>query len=358
MARKSSSALAEDDLFVEAPRPKRLARPIAHELDDAEESPFLRGQTRIPVRRGSIPQKTARRIWHFVLAGLLVVLVALAAYAAYGYGKHDWHFRVDSGENIGLAGNSVVSRSQVMEVMGSDIGRNIFFVPLAERKQQLEQIPWVESATVMRFTPNQLKVTVKERTPVAFVQMGSRILLLDAAGHLLEQPPGRKAYNFPVITGMLESEPLSTRAARMKMFAQLTHDLDAGGEHYSKDLSEVNLSDPEDVKVLASSDGGEVMIHLGSENFLPRYQSYLAHVATWRQQFNHIESVDLRVDGQAIVNPGGGGAPASVPPQVPANVLPTKPKKETAKSAAPAPTKPTAKASPKAGAKPSAGRKG
>ena len=51
-----------------------------------------------------------------------------------------------------------VTRAQVLEVMGGDIGRNIFFVPLAQRQEQLEQIPWVESASVMRFVPNRLRV--------------------------------------------------------------------------------------------------------------------------------------------------------------------------------------------------------
>jgi len=59
-----------------------------------------------------------------------------------------------------------------MDVMGGDIGRNIFFVPLAQRQQQLEQIPWVESASVMRFVPNRLRIEIHERTPVAFARIG------------------------------------------------------------------------------------------------------------------------------------------------------------------------------------------
>ena len=68
-----------------------------------------------------------------------------------------------------------VTKAQIMEVMGADIGRNIFFVPLTQQKAQLEQIPWVESASVMRFVPNRLKVEIHERTPVAFARVGPRI---------------------------------------------------------------------------------------------------------------------------------------------------------------------------------------
>ena len=77
--------------------------------------------------------------------------------ALYHYGERSWRFRVESSDDIDISGLQNVTRAQVMEVMGGDIGRNIFFVPLAQRKTQLEQIPWVESASVMRFVPNRLK---------------------------------------------------------------------------------------------------------------------------------------------------------------------------------------------------------
>jgi cell division protein FtsQ len=114
---------------------------------------------------------------------------------------------------------------------------------------------------------------------------------------------GKKKYSFPVILGMNPGEPSSTRAARMKIYNDLVSQLDAGGTHYSQDLSEVDLSDAEDVKVVASDPQGEVLVHLGSSNYLERYKVYVSHVREWRQQFDKLESVDLRYDRQIIVNP-------------------------------------------------------
>jgi cell division protein FtsQ len=188
--------------------------------------------------------------------------------------------------------------------MGADIGRNIFFVPLSERKQTLEKIPWVESASVMRFVPNRLRIEIHERTPVAFARVGSKIMLIDPVGTLMDLPAaGKKKYSFPVILGMNLGEPASTRAARMKIYNDLVSQLDAGGTHYSQELSEVDLTDGEDVKVLPSDPQGEVLVHLGSSNYLERYKVYVSHVREWRQQFDKLESVDLRYDGQIIVNP-------------------------------------------------------
>jgi cell division protein FtsQ len=102
---------------------------------------------------------------------------------------------------------------------------------------------------------------------------------------------------------MNANEPLSTRAARMKDYNELIQQLDSGGARYSQDLSEVDLSDSEDVKIVTTDPNGEVLVHLGNGNYLQRYKIYVTRVEAWRQQFSKLDSVDLRYDGQIIVNP-------------------------------------------------------
>jgi cell division protein FtsQ len=307
VARKFSSTAVQEELY---PLPSDAAE--REPLDDArlvdletdEESPFLRGQKRIPVRRGPLPKKTIHRLKWVLLAVAVCAVVGAAGAAVYRYGERSWRFRIDSSDQIEIVGAQHVTHGQIMEVMGGDIGRNIFFVPLVQRKLQLEQIPWVESASVMRFVPNHLRVEIHERTPVAFARIGSHISLIGAGGNLMELAPGSKRrYSFPVITGMNSSEPHSTRAARMKNYNELIRQLDADGSHNSQALSEVDLTDPEDTKVVVSDPNGEVLVHLGSGRYLQRYQTYVANIQKWREKYQKLESVDLRYDGQIIVNP-------------------------------------------------------
>jgi cell division protein FtsQ len=236
------------------------------------------------------------------VAAAVLCAAGIAAAALYEYGERSWRFRVESSDNIEVTGTQNVTKAQIMEMMGGDIGRNIFFIPLTQQKAQLETIPWVESASVMRFVPNRLKVEIHERTPVAFARVGPRISLIDAGGSLMELPPKRK-FSFPVILGMNPGEPVSTRAPRMKVYMELVRDLDSGGARYSQDLSEVNLIDLEDVKVRVNDPAGDVLVHLGSSDYLRRYKTYASHVQEWRQQFRDLESVDLRYDNQIVVNP-------------------------------------------------------
>ena len=88
---------------------------------------------------------------------------------------------------------SQVSRTDVLPVFGEDVGRNIFHVPISLRRKQLEEIPWVERATVMRVLPDQLRVAVVERKPVAFTRQGQQIGLVDANGVLLSMPASTMA---------------------------------------------------------------------------------------------------------------------------------------------------------------------
>jgi cell division protein FtsQ len=309
MARKPGPSILQEELYPsraangrEEVLPSRIDDARLLDLDAEEESPFLRAQKRVSARRSSLPKKTASRlIWGLGAAGI-VCLLGLGAAGVYHYGEHSWRFRVESSDNIEITGMHNVSKAQIMEVMGADIGRNIFFIPLTQQKAQLEQIPWVGSASVMRFVPNRLAVQIQERTPVAFARLGPRMFLIDAGGTLME-PTAKHKYSFPVILGMNPGEPLSTRAPRMQAYMELVRELDSGGAHYTQDLSEVDISDLDDIKVRVNDPGGDVLLHLGSSDYLERYKIYVTHAQGWRQQFQKLESVDLRYDNQIIVNP-------------------------------------------------------
>jgi cell division protein FtsQ len=318
MARKTASTLPEEE-FEAVTEPRASSRSYDDspldarvlDLEEEGESPFLRGQKRVPVHRGALPRKAADRVKLLMVALLVVGAVGLVVVTLYRYAAQSWRFRIDSSDNIEIRGNRNVTRAQILEALGGDIDRNVFFVSLAEQKRQLEDIPWVESAAVMRLLPNRLSIDLHERTPVAFVEINGRVALIDAHGVIMDMPPGaQSSFSFPVIVGMTESEPLSTRAARMKIYGELMKQLDSTGARESRDLSEVDVSEPDDVKVTVSDPKGAVLVHLRSPNFLAPFQVYIAHVQEWRSQYSPLDSIDLRYDGQVIVNPDSSAAHA------------------------------------------------
>jgi cell division protein FtsQ len=197
----------------------------------------------------------------------------------------------------------------MLPVFGEDIGRNVFFVPLNERRRQLEQIPWIERATVMRLLPDQIRVAVAERQPVAFTRHGQQIGLVDANGVLLAMAPATMAkhlYSFPVLTGIDPGDSAESRKTRMAVYLRLMAELDAGGKDNSEQISEIDLTDPEDARVVMPEQGADILAHFGEDHFLERYQRYKAHIAGWRQQYPNLAAVDLRYDSQVVLEMASG----------------------------------------------------
>jgi cell division protein FtsQ len=287
--------------------PRRIQREPINDFADGYESetPVARNRGGLRLRlRGGLPRTRWGRIAAVTVLILLVALCAGAVMIARNAVMHDDRFVIPSSADIEVQGNEHVTRAQLLSIFGEDVERNIFKVPLVERKAQLEQLPWVEHATVMRLLPNRLRISIRERMPVAFVRLGNHIALVDASGVILDMPTDVQAntkYSFPVITGINADDPLSVRAARMKIYQNFTNDLDSGGDRISRSLSEVDLSNPEDVRALIPDHSSEVLVHFGEDNFLERYKKFEEHLPEWRAQYPHLSSVDMRYEQQVVL---------------------------------------------------------
>jgi cell division protein FtsQ len=298
------------------------------------------------------PASTAGRV--FLTLGAILVLGGLgtASLLLARFIERDARFRIAGSSNIQAAGLTELSRADLIPVFGEDIGRNVFFVPLSERRRELEGIPWIEHATVMRVLPDQLRVSVVERKPVAFTQHGQTIGLVDANGVLLTMSARTMAerhYSFPVVTGIDPGDSAESRKARMAVYLRLMAELDADGKHYSEQISEIDLTDPEDARVVMPEQGSDILVHLGEERFLERFQRYRANIAGWRQQYPHLKSVDLRFDhiddriflqmasGAETPEAAGGGDAASGSPTPAATAQSDTAKQPSAKKNKPAP---------------------
>jgi len=298
---------------------------------DSDFDPEFAGRSRRPGLRvsfhGALLPKT---LWGRILSGCAFLLLAgagiVAAFTARKFLLHDEHFLITSADAIQIDGNSRLTRAQLLSVFGEDVDRNIFNIPLTRRRAELESLPWVEHATVMRLLPNRVRVSIVERTPVAFVRQGSEIGLVDASGVLLNLPGpdlsgsdldesstqqaqaahahDLASYSFPVLTGISAADPLSTRAARMKIYLNFIATLDATGEKISRQLSEVDVTSPEDVKAIipdAAAGGADVLVHFGDGRFMERYRLYEQHLAEWRAQYPKLASADMRYERQVVL---------------------------------------------------------
>jgi cell division protein FtsQ len=277
--------------------------PVAGDDEEMDEAPRVPRRTRFAAAR--TPWWRPKSGFGRALLGTAVLLV-LGVLVATGvitrnFLIRDRHFRIPGAASIQSTGLSEVNRTEVLPVFGEDIGRNIFFVPLGQRRKELEAIPWVQQATVMRFLPNRLSVSIVERTPVAFVREGSQVELADADGVILSMPPLMMAqhhYSFPVVTGIDARDSLASRRARMAVYLRFLAELDKGSQHLTQQVSEIDLSDPEDLRATMPEQGSDILAHFGEDHFLERWQSYKSHIGEWRSRYPRLIGVDLRYNGE------------------------------------------------------------
>jgi len=312
----------------------------------ADEAEYVPQRGKI-LRFRSLPRSVGGRIVLGVVVFSLLAAVGVAFAGVRSYLLHDARFVVASSDDIQITGADHLTRDQIVSVFGSDLERNIFRVSLGERQADLERLPWVAHATVMRLLPNVLRVQVTERTPVAFVRQGSQIGLVDASGVLLDMPSdsaGDPHYSFPVLTGLTADEAVSERSAKMEVYEQFLHELDGAGQRLTDSVSEVDVADPEDVKALIPSGSSDILVHFGQEKFLQRYQEFEQHLQEWKQQYPKLASADMRYDGQIVLEMQGDGKPVEAGAVAKASVA----------SAAPVIPKPVVESKPVASVKPAA----
>jgi cell division protein FtsQ len=318
---KSYASESRGPRRVSASPDRMLRRDLSEDFADDphwdDDAPAVRRKAGVRVRFRGMPATK----WGRIAAGCgLVVCLGLCAgvyEVARSFLLHDERFVIPSSSSIEFQGNAHVTRAQLLSIFGEDVERNIFMVSLPERRAELERLPWVAHATVMRLLPNRMRVSIVERTPVAFVRQGNHIGLVDASGVLLDMPVEAKPdghYSFPVVTGISAADPLSTRAARMKIYERFTTELDGSGEKISEGLSEVDLSNPEDVKALIPDKSTEILVHFGDVDFLDRYRRFQEHLPEWRTVYPKLSSVDMRYERQVVLEmQSGAGVPVASP---------------------------------------------
>jgi cell division protein FtsQ len=290
---RNASAAAEADSY----RPELLA-------DD--EPRYLRRQKPVEIRR----KKFSGRGWPFYRRVLVLGFAGVASVTVAVYGMQFLLYSptmVLKPEQIELNGNRIVSREAVLQQFVHDRNRSVLRVPLGARRSQLEQIPWVESASVQRILPNRLRIELTERTPVAFARNGNELALIDAHGVILDRPRDEDLH-FPIVTGVSEELPRDQREKRMQTYEEFLKDADLVRAGSSDRVSEVDLSNPKDLRVVmtglaSANDAQAVTIHFGSGEFTGKYKMLVDNFSQWQANAGRVQSIDLQYSRQVVVNP-------------------------------------------------------
>jgi cell division protein FtsQ len=294
MQRNASAAAAGRDTY----HPELLAD---------EEPKFLRRQKPVEIRRKKLAGKTwsfYRRVffWSAVCAGVITIAVAGTRFALYSP-----QMLLLKPDQIEVSGNHIVAAEEIQRVFLHDRNRSLLQIPLDTRRSQIQEVSWVEEASVERILPNRLRVEITERTPVAFFRNGAELILIDSHGVLLDRPEGED-FHFPIVTGLSENMPRDDRGKRMKTYEEFMKAIELVKPGSADRISELDLGSPRDLRAVitglaGANDPQAVTVHFGQSDFTNKYRTLIENFTQWQASVGRVQTIDLQYSRQVVVNP-------------------------------------------------------
>ena len=268
------------------------------ELVESDEPRYLRRQKPVEIRRKKFSGKNFSRYRTIFGALLMGAALLLVAYVGANFLLYSPKVLLLKPEQVEVTGNHIVSREAVLAPFYKDRGHSVLRIPLDTRRSEVEQIAWVQSASIQRILPNRVRVEINERTPIAFVRNGSDIALVDEFGVFLDRPRGEDL-RFPIVTGLSDTLPRSERQKRMQSYREFIRSIDMAHPRSSDQVSEIDLSNPKELRVVMAGIPGSkstqaVTLFFNQSDFAGRYSTVVQNFAVWQAENGCVQSIDLR----------------------------------------------------------------
>ncbi|MBV6479624.1 MAG: Cell division protein FtsQ [Ignavibacteria bacterium] len=185
-------------------------------------------------------------------------------------------------------------------------------------QDRISKHPEVKKVFVSRENPEELKIEIVEKRPVAILNGENEIKLVDDEPDVFPLKVSQKIYDLPVISGVRMDNSINQKSKYNKEDLRLALYIILNAYKESKylynSISEINLSDSEKVIVYLSEDSSPVYLPRGKNKNISDaeyrggldykmkvFDSYIRSLGDNHLKEN-VQYVDLRFSNQIIVN--------------------------------------------------------
>ncbi len=259
--------------------------------------------------------KFVRILRNTLLLGIPLALLA-AAFAAVRFAHTSEFFSV---QNISVEGNRRLREAAIEGVIRREFPANILRIDLQKLQERIEAEAWVRRVELRRVLPSGMVVYVQERIPSVIAEIQGEMYITDNEGILLDgYSQSYQGLDVPVFRGLLGHNPeeyalrQEENSARIGLGLRVLSDLAEGAAGLTHRISELDLSDAANVRLMMVDDTSEIM--LGDRDFLARFQTFVSNLPEYRELKSvhpDIAAVDLRFDGKIIYRQRPGAAQAA-----------------------------------------------
>jgi cell division protein FtsQ len=207
-------------------------------------------------------------------------------------------------KRVTIEGNRIVETAEITQLIKVPKNTQLQDVDLMAVRRDILSHHFIKDAVVERDLPATLKVTIKERVPLAIINT-TEILYLDEDGVVLPHSMSKQLFDLPVLTGMPEGISLTPGTLIKHPDIQEALQILATSRLVNKELyhmiSEVRLRNGGDIVLYAAEWGVPIIFGRGEiANKLVRLESFW-NSAVRERGFDNLQYVDLRFDDQVVV---------------------------------------------------------
>ena len=192
-------------------------------------APFWRrGKPRNAYRRGR--QGEPKKFWGRALmagAGLVGLAgIIMGLMVLYHHFLTSPYFCIKENSNIEIIGLKRLTPELILQQGKLGPTTNLLALKPTQVERDLLAHPWIFRAELTRIWPQRVRLRVKEREPVALVQMGE-LLYVDRQGRLFKPLSPGDPHDFPVITGLRDEDFHQVEEAMPEVMAKVFQLLEA-----------------------------------------------------------------------------------------------------------------------------------
>ncbi len=202
------------------------------------------------------------------------------------------HIQVEGAENL--------NREGILDAAGLRLGDNIFEADLVGASGTLEKEFAAEDFTIFRKLPDTIVIRVRERKPVALINVG-KLVGVDAQGVPLPHIGADMVESLPIITGVESVKALADSSVKERLMEGLRL-LDAIGRQapgVQKRISEINVANTSTLGISLIDTGLEVVIgNNGWSQKLPNLEKVIGQVTA---RLDTVRTVDMRFGEKVFI---------------------------------------------------------
>jgi len=284
----------------------------------SEKSMYLRKKVTPHIRKSYHFSRVLIRTFKLVMqTGLGLAVAGLAVWMAiYAYSSERFTLKT-----IAFSGCRHLDCAALEASLRRELPSHTLQIDLQQLRERIERETWVKRVEVRRILPSEIDIFVQERTPLVILELRGELMLADEDGMLLDKyDPHYGKLDVPVFKGFVGDGPEGYRqyqeenSERVRLGLRMLAELGSGPTDYTRSISEVDLSDKTDVRIMLVDDTAEIQI--GDRDFLKRFDKLISNMKEYQElkgQYGEFASVDLRFESQiAYRRRNSDGASAEV----------------------------------------------